>query len=170
MRYAPALAAVWLVAAAGCNPQRPKATPPSAFGARTAAPATPLVLKITGQGTLERPVHVFQQVHNRVDYDLVASSYESSGSQGRMRSIFQDARVQFRDRQGATIRASAPQAVVERGCEHRDVVQRRSRSHVLRNDVGVHAARISAGHWDAPRNRERRRHRPQGLSGDRLEF
>jgi hypothetical protein len=71
------------------------------------------VLKITGHGTLGRPVHVFQQVHNRVDYDLVASSYESRGSQGRMRSVFQNARVQFRDRQGATIRASAPQAVVD---------------------------------------------------------
>ncbi len=117
MRYAPALAAVWLVAAAGCNPERPKAPPPSASGARTAASATPLVLKITGHGTVARPVHVFKQVHNRIDYDLVASSYESRGSQGRMRSVFQNARVKFRDRQGATITASAPQAVVDESAD-----------------------------------------------------
>ncbi len=114
MRYAAALTAVCLAATGGCNPQPPKATPPpSASGARSAGSPTPLLLKITGEGTAKRPVHVVQQVHNRIDYDLVASSYQSSGSQGRMRSVFQDARVKFRDRQGATITASAPQAVVD---------------------------------------------------------
>jgi hypothetical protein len=114
VRYAAALTALCLVATAGCNPPpRKAATAPSASGPPSGAAATPVVLKITGQGTSDRPVHVVQQVHNRVDYDLVASSYESQGSQGRMRSVFQNARVKFRDKRGATIDASAPQAVVD---------------------------------------------------------
>jgi hypothetical protein len=71
------------------------------------------VLKITGQGTAHRPVHLIQQVHNRVDYDLLASSYESRGPAGATRAVFADARVTFRDRNGATFAATAPQAVVD---------------------------------------------------------
>ena len=97
-----------------CNPQAPKAAPsPSASAGRPQATTTPLVLKITGEGTLNRPVHLIQQVHNRVDYDLLASSYESKGAQGAARAVFQNARVTFRDRHGATFAANAPQAVVD---------------------------------------------------------
>ncbi len=106
--------ALWLVAIAGCNPQPPKATPPpSAPAGRPHSATTPLVLKISGRGTANRPVHLIQQVHNRVDYDLLASSYESKGPQGGARAVFQDARVTFRDHKGATIAARAPQAVVD---------------------------------------------------------
>jgi lipopolysaccharide assembly outer membrane protein LptD (OstA) len=72
-----------------------------------------MVLLVTGQGTAERPVHVFQQVHNRVDYDLLASSYESKGPPNAMRSVFQNARVTFRDPRGTQIVASAPQATAD---------------------------------------------------------
>ncbi len=114
MRYAAVMATVWLAAIAGCNPQPPKATPsPSAVRPRSVA--TPLVLEISGRGTAKRPVHLIQQVHNRIDYDLLASSYESRGPQGGARAVFQDARVTFRDRNGATIAARAPQAVVDQG-------------------------------------------------------
>lgn len=113
MRVHPFLTLGLLVAAA-CNPQPPKATPaPSAGAVRPKASVTPLVLKITGQGTLHRPVHLIQQVHNRVDYDLLANSYESKGPQGAARAVFQNARVTFRDRNGATFTANAPQAVVD---------------------------------------------------------
>jgi hypothetical protein len=114
VRRARALAAVWLVAAAACNPQPPKATPgPSLTPARARTGPTPLVLEIRGRGTADRPVHLFQQVHNRVDYDLLASSYESKGPQGGERAVFQDARVTFRDPKGSTIAATAPQAIVD---------------------------------------------------------
>jgi len=102
------------LALAACNPQPPKATPaPSASAVRPRGTATPLVFDIRGMGTANRPVHLIQQVHNRIDYDLLASSYESKGPQGAARAVFQNARVTFRDRNGATFAASAPQAVVD---------------------------------------------------------
>jgi hypothetical protein len=114
VRYGRGLTAACLAAIAGCNPQPPKATPaPSPLATQTRAKPTPLVLKITGRGTANRPVHLIQQVHNRVDYDLLASSYESIGPQGSARAVFQDARVTFHDRNGSRIAASAPQAVVD---------------------------------------------------------
>jgi hypothetical protein len=114
VRFAVRLSAVVLVAAAGCNPQPPKATPaPPASPAAPRSTATPLTLKITGRGTANRPVHLFQQVHNRIDYDLLASSYESKGPQGAEHAVFQDARVTFRDQKGSTIVATSPQAVVD---------------------------------------------------------
>jgi hypothetical protein len=114
MRLKSRLAAVCLVLVAACNPQAPKATPsPSATPVRPQASATPLVLKISGRGTANRPIRLFQQVHNRVDYDLLASSYESKGPQGAALAVFQDARVTFRDKNGATIAATSPQAVVD---------------------------------------------------------
>jgi hypothetical protein len=114
VRLKASLAAICLGAAAACNPQPPKATPsPSATPARPRASVTPLVLKISGRGTANRPVRLIQQVHNRVDYDLLASSYESKGPQGGALAVFQDARVTFRDKNGATIAAVSPQAVVD---------------------------------------------------------
>jgi len=109
-----AMTAALLAALAGCNPQAPKATPsPSAAAAKPRASSSPLVLKISGQGTANRPVHLIQEVHNRVDYDLLASSYESKGPQGAARAVFQQARVKFVDKQGGKIAATAPQAVVD---------------------------------------------------------
>jgi hypothetical protein len=113
-----AISAAWLVAAAGCNPQPPKTAPaPSAATARPRGTGTPLVFKISGQGTATRPVHLFKQTHNRVDYDLLASSYQSEGPQGDQRAVFQNARVTFHDRKGATIVAVAPQAVVDQSAD-----------------------------------------------------
>jgi Lipopolysaccharide-assembly, LptC-related len=111
---AAALTVGGLLVLAACNPQPPKATPSPAL--RSAAPhgtPTPLALTVTGQGTASQPVRVFQQVHNRVDYDLIASSYEGRSPQGSWRSVFQNARVRFRDQRGSTITATAPQAVVD---------------------------------------------------------
>ena len=105
-----------LAVAAGCNPQPRKAMPSSSTGAaKPRASASPLVLKISGRGTANRPVHLIQEVHNRVDYDLLASSYESKGPQGAARAVFQQARVTFADKQGGKIAAKAPQAVVDQG-------------------------------------------------------
>lgn len=102
------------LALAACNPQAPKPKASnSAAVVRPRATTSPLELRITGQGTLHRPIHLIQQVHNRVDYDLLASSYESKGPQGAARAVFQNARVTFRDRSGAMFAAHAPQAVVD---------------------------------------------------------
>ncbi|HEV3090278.1 MAG TPA: LPS export ABC transporter periplasmic protein LptC [Candidatus Cybelea sp.] len=108
-----ALVAAFLWLLAGCNPQAPKAAPSPTAAAKARPTATPLVLVVKGKGTAQRPVHVIQQVHNRVDYDLLASSYESRGPQNAMRSVFTDARVTFRDKNGSTIAANAPQAIVD---------------------------------------------------------
>jgi len=110
-RAAPFAAALLLCA---CNPQAPasRATPQ----ARAAAPrgaATAPSLHITGQGSAHRPVRIIQQVQNRVEYELIAKSYESKGPQGKARAIFQDARVTFHDRDGKTMTAVAPQAVLD---------------------------------------------------------
>jgi hypothetical protein len=107
------LSAIALAAAAACNPQPPKSAPSPTASSAVHPTATPLVLKIAGQGTVNRPVHLIQQVHNRIDYDLLASSYESNGPTGGARAVFQSARVTFRDRNGSTIAAKAPQAVVD---------------------------------------------------------
>ena len=109
-----AAAAVGLLVLAACNPQPPKTAPsPAARPASPRGTPTPPALTVTGQGTPRQPVRVFQQVHNRVDYDLVASSYEGRSPQGSWRSVFQNARVRFRDQRGSTITATAPQAVVD---------------------------------------------------------
>ncbi len=115
MRYR-LFAGILLLAAAGCNPQAPKATPSPSTPPHARPSATPLVLEIRGRGTSHRPVHLIQQVHNRVDYDLLASSYESKGPQGGALAVFQDARVTFH-RTGSTIAATAPQAVVDQAAK-----------------------------------------------------
>jgi hypothetical protein len=113
MSLARALAALAIAALAACNPQAPKTPAASPAASPPHATASPVVLRIRGKGTAERPVHVFQEVHNRVDYDLLASSFESKGPQGSLVSVFQDARVTFRDQHGSAIAANAPQAVID---------------------------------------------------------
>lgn len=108
-----AAAALCLLVAAACNPQPPKSKPAPSRASAPKATATPLVLKITGKGTSGRPIRFSHQVHNRVDYDLLASSFVSKGPQGDQRAIFQNAHVTFRDAKGATVVANAPQALVD---------------------------------------------------------
>ena len=44
---------------------------------------------------------------------MIAKSYESKGAQGKARAVFSDARVIFHDRDGKTMTATAPQAVLD---------------------------------------------------------
>jgi hypothetical protein len=114
MRPVFALAFIGLWALAGCNPQpRKTSSSPPRPSARPSAKGTPLILLITGKGSATRPVHFIQQVHNRVDYDLLASSYVGKGPQNDMRSVFQNVRVTFSDPHGARITATAPQGIVD---------------------------------------------------------
>ena len=107
-RWSACLLAALLTA---CNPQAPKGTP-SPAAAPSHAPTSP-PLHITGHGTATRPVRSTLQIHNRIEYQLIAKSFESKGAQGKARAVFADARVTFYDRNGTTLTATAPQAVVD---------------------------------------------------------
>lgn len=94
-----------------CNPQAPKAAPTPKPTASRAATAPSL--HVTGRGTATRPVRSTLQIHNWIEYELVAKSFESKGAQGKTRAVFQDAQVTFHDRNGMTMTATAPQAIVD---------------------------------------------------------
>ncbi|MBV8373537.1 MAG: LPS export ABC transporter periplasmic protein LptC [Candidatus Eremiobacteraeota bacterium] len=113
-RWRSCLAALPILLCA-CNPQAPKTnSTPAASGAAQARPGTtPPPLHITGQGSARRPVRIIQQVQNRIEYELIAKSYESKGAQGKARAVFQDARVTFYDRNGKSMTATAPQAILD---------------------------------------------------------
>jgi hypothetical protein len=95
----------------GCNPQAPRSvkTPHPAH----VHPATAPPLRITGQGTEGRPVRLIQQNQNRIEYELVTKSYESSGAQGRELALARDATITFHDRKGITLTARAPKAILD---------------------------------------------------------
>jgi hypothetical protein len=105
------LTAACLLALCACNPQAPKSVATPSHG--PASPAGAPALHVSGQGTAAQPVRVIQQIHNRIKYELIASSYESNGRPGKTRAVFQNARVTFHDRNGATMTATAPQAIVD---------------------------------------------------------
>lgn len=96
-----------------CNPQAPAGKPAPSAPSGALRSAAPPPLHITGQGSARHPVRIIQQVQNRIEYELIAKSYESKGPQGKARAVFQDARVIFHDRNGKTMTATAPQAVVD---------------------------------------------------------
>lgn len=108
-RSTPAISALLVFCA--CNPQAPK----TAAGPTTApsAAATQPALHITGHGTATQPVRIVRQIHNRIEYELIASSFESRGPQGRTRAVFQNATVTFHGKDGSTMVARAPQAIVD---------------------------------------------------------
>ena len=115
-RWTGPLAAAILLCA--CNPQAPAGRPtPSAGVSPPRALATAPSLHITGQGSAQRPVRIIQQVQNRIEYELIAKSYESKGPQGKARAVFQSARVIFHDRDGKTMTAVAPQAVLDENAD-----------------------------------------------------
>lgn len=96
---------------AACNPQAPK----SAAGPTASPVATPTqpALHITGHGTAKQPVRIVRQIHNRIEYELIASSFESRGPQGRTRAVFANSTVTFHGNDGSTMVARAPQAIVD---------------------------------------------------------
>lgn len=104
-RIAGAFALVLLCA---CNPSVQTASSPSPSPSPT---SSGLSLKITGHGTAKRPVHIVAQQRSRVQYDLLASSYESIGAQGSARVSFANVRVTFRGKDGSTLTAQSPQAI-----------------------------------------------------------
>ncbi len=100
---------VLVAALAACNPKAPHA--PAAHSASPSARGP--WLRITQSGTPERPLHIWQQLGNRKQYDLIARSYVSNGAQGSTVGTFFDARVTFVARSGRRLFASAPQAIID---------------------------------------------------------
>jgi LPS export ABC transporter protein LptC len=99
------------VALAACNPQSPNSAAQATPAAATTP--TPLSLHITAHGNPRQPVRAIYQIHNRVQYDLAASSAESEGPQGSTRADFTDARITFHAKNGSSMVATAPHAVVD---------------------------------------------------------
>ena len=111
IRVRPAAAAA-LLALCACNPQAPS-TSSSPSPSASAAKSGPS-LHISGQGTAKQPVRwIGRRKDNRIEYELLADSFESVGPQGKARAVFQNARVTFYDKNGATLAATAPQAIVD---------------------------------------------------------
>ncbi|MGR4064988.1 MAG: LPS export ABC transporter periplasmic protein LptC [Vulcanimicrobiaceae bacterium] len=110
-RRAVASAMLFAWALAGCNPQPSPGPSPTPSPNASAGSSPPLI--ISGQGTPERPVRIVQQIGNRKQYELLARSYESRGVQGAARATFQDVHVTFYGKDGSTLQAQAPQAVVD---------------------------------------------------------
>jgi LPS export ABC transporter protein LptC len=105
-------AATLLALLCACNPSVQTASSPSP----SASPTPPaLSLKITGHGTATRPVRFVgtNKERTRTQYDLLASSFESVGAEGSARVNFVNVHVTFHGKDGSTLTAQAPHAIVD---------------------------------------------------------
>lgn len=103
------VAAVLLAALCACNPSVQTASSPSPSPSPSSGG---LSLKISGHGTAKQPVRFVAQRRSRVQYDLLATSFESVGAQGSARVSFNNVHVTFHGKDGATLMAQSPQAIV----------------------------------------------------------
>lgn len=96
---------------AACSPRAPapRPSPSRSTSHRAHGPW----LHITGKGSARQPVRWVWKAGNRVQYDLIARSYESSGAQGSAVTTFFDAHVTFYGKRGGRLFADAAQAVVD---------------------------------------------------------
>ncbi len=97
-----------------CNPQ-----PTQSGAAPSPTPSSMLPpLRITGRGTAARPVRFVQQLRdNKVQYELLARSYESNGAQGSAHAILRDVRATFFDKNGSKLTAAAPEAWIDQAAD-----------------------------------------------------
>jgi len=97
---------------AACNPRAPS----EAVGQPTPNPeATPtgISLKISGNGNAASPVRFVEQKGNRKFYQLLVKSFQSVGAVGSARVTGNDAQVSFFGKDGSTLYAQAPRAIVD---------------------------------------------------------
>ena len=101
-----------LAALCACNPSAQTAETPSPASRPT---ATTLSLKISGRGTKTQPVRIVEQQRDtgRVQYDLLASSYETLSQRAGSRAQFEHVHVTFHGKDGSTLAADAPKAIVD---------------------------------------------------------
>jgi LPS export ABC transporter protein LptC len=99
---------------AGCNPKAPGPSP-SPSGSPVPSP-TPSGLDIIvhGHGTASKPVRFVQtNKANRVQYELLASSFASSGAPGSEKIVFTQVHVVFHGKDGSELEADAPKASID---------------------------------------------------------
>jgi lipopolysaccharide assembly outer membrane protein LptD (OstA) len=102
------LAAATLALLCGCNPS---AQPVNSASPSPSPSSSGLSLKISGRGTAKQPVHIVAQQRSRIQYDLLATSYESVGAPGSARVSFANVRVTFHGKDGSILMAQSPQAI-----------------------------------------------------------
>jgi LPS export ABC transporter protein LptC len=109
-RAAGALAA--LVCLCACNPSAQTAESPNPNPSPT---SSSLSLKISVRGTSQQPVRIVEQQRDtgRVQYDLLARSYETLSEQAGSRAQFEHVHVTFHSKDGSTLVADAPKAIVD---------------------------------------------------------
>lgn len=108
-----------MLALGACNPH-----PHGALKA-TQSPSSPLAtpsalsLHIQGRGNAHREVVIIEQEKNRTIYQLRAKTYESTvGAQGAgFKGRFRHAHVTFFERNGTTLAAEAPTALVDKSSQ-----------------------------------------------------
>ncbi|HTU69077.1 MAG TPA: LPS export ABC transporter periplasmic protein LptC [Candidatus Baltobacteraceae bacterium] len=106
------VAALALALLAGCNPSvQNNATPTPSPNPTSSA----LSLKISGHGTAKQPVRIVEQTakSDRVQYDLLATSYVTIGSEGNTRADFKHVHITFHGKDGSMLIADAPQAILD---------------------------------------------------------
>lgn len=109
IRRSIALAALALLF--GCNPQAPKSDIPTPTpSASMSLPS----LKITGRGTAKQPIRIIQQKGNRIQYQLTARSFQSSGAAASAKATFATPHVTFYGKDGSKLVADAPRALLDR--------------------------------------------------------
>jgi LPS export ABC transporter protein LptC len=107
-RIAGALALVLLCA---CNPSVQTSNSPSPSASPT---SSALSLKFSGRGTATRPIRIVEQRQHtdRVQYELIASSYQTVTIEGGGNAEFQNVRVTFHGKDGSALTADSPKALV----------------------------------------------------------
>lgn len=97
---------------AACNPQPAKSVATPTSSAPNPTPSA-LSLKITGRGSKHEPIRMFQQLGNRKQYELQTAAYESRGASGKFSAILHTVHATFYEKDGTTLIADAPRAVVD---------------------------------------------------------
>jgi LPS export ABC transporter protein LptC len=108
-----AAAAIALVVVPACNPSVQTAS--SSPIPSPSPSASALSLKISGHGTAKQPVRIVEQQRDtgRVQYDLLATSYETLSEHAGSRAQFEHVHVTFHGKDGSTLVADAPKAIVD---------------------------------------------------------
>lgn len=102
-----------VLAVAACNPRSPNAgvspSPSPTANAQTSMPA----ISVKGRGTKRRPVRFIESKGNREQFEIVTSSFESSGRPGATVLVYNNAHVTFIDKNGSRLFANAPKVTLD---------------------------------------------------------
>lgn len=116
-----------LAALCACNPKAPATSVSPSPSASVNATPSPVVLKVSGQGTSQRPVRFIETKANRKQFEILTRSFQSKGAAGTALLTYQDVKINFFGKDGSELTATAPRATVDQ------------RSNLVRLTGGVHA-------------------------------